>query len=374
MNATELTKALIRYNTISRNSNVEAVDFIEARMQEIGCEVERVEYLDSNGVRKANLIGRKGRHNASGKHGIAFLGHIDTVPADGWDFDPFEARIAGTKMYGRGSCDMKGSVACMLATASRYSASDLEAPIYVVVTADEEVGCIGAQAVVEQSKVFQESCPRYGIVGEPTLLKVIHGHKGIIQFLIKARGRAAHSSTGKGENANLKLIPFLSEMQEIYNTLTTDTTHFNYDFDPPFSDWNITFSDGNSAANVTPPLSTCVINYRPMPGQNSQEWIDCVQQSAEKHGLEFGIRHWGDPMLTPRDSEIVRAALEITGQDESLTVPYGTDGMVFGQCMELVVIGPGSILQAHTVDEWIELEQLEQGVSVFSQFVERFCI
>lgn len=374
MNATELTKELIRYNTISRNSNVEAVDFIEARMQEIGCEVERVEYLDSNSVRKANLIGRKGRHNASGKHGIAFLGHIDTVPADGWNFDPFEARIAGTKMYGRGSCDMKGSVACMLATASRYSASDLDAPIYVVVTADEEVGCIGAQAVVEQSRMFQEACPRYGIVGEPTLLKVIHAHKGIIQFLIKARGRAAHSSTGKGENANLKLIPFLSEMQEIYNTLTTDTKHFNYDFDPPFSDWNITFSDGNSAANVTPPLSTCVINYRPMPGQDSQVWIDRVQQSAEKHGLEFAIRHWGDPMLTPRDSKIVRAALEITGQNESLTVPYGTDGMVFGQCMELVVIGPGSILQAHTVDEWIELEQLEQGVSVFSQFVERFCL
>jgi acetylornithine deacetylase len=192
--------------------------------------------------------------------------------------------------------------------------------------------------------------------------------------VVRARGRAAHSSTGKGDNANLKLILFLSEMREVYNILTTDTTHFNYDFDPPFSDWNITISDSNSAANVTPPLSACVINYRPMPGQNPQEWIDCVRTSAEKHGLEFEIRHWGDSMHTPRDSEIVRAALEITGQDAPLTVPYGTDGMVFGQCMELVVIGPGSILQAHTVDEWIELEQLNRAVSVFSQFVERFCV
>ncbi len=374
MNATELTQDLIRYNTVSRNSNIEAVDFLESLMRKIGCEVERVEYLDPNGVRKANLIGRKGKRNSSGDHGLAFLGHIDTVPVEGWDLDPFEGRIDRTKMYGRGSCDMKGSVACMLEVASRYSASELEHPIYVVVTADEEVGCIGAKAVVERSEMFKASFPRYGIVGEPTLLKVIHAHKGVIRFVVTARGHAAHSSTGKGENANLKLIPFLSEMRKIYNTLTTDSAYFNDDFDPPFSDWNITISDGSNAANITPPLSTCMINYRPMPGQNPQEWVDRARQSAEKHGLAFDIHHWREPMVTPRDSEIVRAALEITGKDESLTVPYGTDGTVFGQHMELIVIGPGSILQAHTVDEWIELDQLDQAVSVFSQFVERFCV
>ena len=374
MNATELTKDLIRYNTVSRNSNLEASDFLESLMREIGCEVERIEYLDPNGVRKANLIGQKGKLNGSGNGGLALLGHIDTVPAEGWDFNPFEARIEGTKMYGRGSCDMKGSVACMLEVASRYSVSELEHPIYVVVTADEEVGCMGAKVVLEQSKLFKTSCPRYGIVGEPTLLKVIHAHKGVAQLIVKAHGHAAHSSTGKGENANLKLIPFLSEMREIYDILTTDARHFNDDFDPPFSDWNLTMSDGNMAANVTPPLSTCTINYRPMPGQKAQEWVERVRQSAEKYGLEFSIHHWSNPMVTPRDSEIVRAALEITGNDEPLTVPYGTDGMVFGEEMELVVIGPGSILQAHTVDEWIELDQFDQAVSVFSQFVERFCV
>lgn len=356
MNATDLTKDLIRYNTVSSNSNIEAVDFLEGLMREIDCEVERVEYMDGNGVRKANLIARKGGRSPTGNRGIAFLGHIDTVPAIGWEADAFEARIEGTKMYGRGSCDMKGSVACMVEVASRYLASDLDFPIYVVVTADEEVGCTGAKVVVEQSKMFRNDFPRYGVVGEPTTLKVIHAHKGVIQLFVKSHGRAAHSSTGEGENANLKLIPFLAEMREIYNTLTTDTRYFNDDFEPPFSDWNITMSDGNCAANMTSPLSTCTINHRPMPGQNPQEWVERARQSAEKHGLQFEVRVWCDPMSTPHDSEIIRAALEIVGDDESLTVPYGTDGMVFGQHMELVVIGPGSILQAHTADEWIELD------------------
>ena len=110
-----------------------------------------------------------------------------------------------------------------------------------------------------------------------------------------------------------------------------------------------------------------------MPGQNPQEWIDRVRESAEKHGLEFVLRAAAEPMVTPRESEVVRAALEITGEENARTVAYGTDGAVFGQLMELVVIGPGSILQAHTVDEWMELDQFPKAVSVFSQFVERFC-
>jgi len=348
------------------------MDFLTETLESIDCEVERVEYKDPAGVLKVNLIGRKGPVN--GERGLALLGHIDTVPAIGWSMDPFEARIADEKMYGRGSCDMKGSVACMLETASRYSNADLDYPLYVVVTADEEVGFHGAQAVADKSDLFKGSFPRYGVVGEPTLLGVIHAHKGIVQMAVTAHGRAAHSSTGEGDNANLKLIPFLAEMRDIYYTLTTDPKYFNDDFDPPFADWNITIDNGDCAPNITPPFSVCRINYRPMPGHDPEEWIERARRSAEKHGLEFELRASAEPMITPRESEVVRAALEITGEEDARTVAYGTDGAVFGQLMELVVIGPGSILQAHTVDEWMELDQFPKAVSVFSQFVERFCM
>jgi acetylornithine deacetylase len=373
MDAKELTVELIAHNTVSYNSNVEVMKFLRKRMLEIDCQVEWVEYVDPSGVQKVNLIGKKGGNHDPGDRGIALLGHIDTVPAIGWESNAFEARIEGTKMYGRGSCDMKGSVACMLETASKFSNSDLDYPLYVVVTADEEVGFHGAQAVADKSELFQGLFPRYGVVGEPTLLGVIHAHKGIVQMAVTAHGRAAHSSTGEGDNANLKLIPFLVEMRDIYYTLTTDSKYFNDEFDPPFSDWNITIDNGDCAPNITSPFSICRINYRPMPGQNPQEWIHRVRQSADKHGLEFELRAAAEPMVTPRESEVVRAALEITGEANAHTVPYGTDGAVFGQHMELVVIGPGSILQAHTVDEWMEVDQFPKAVSVFSQFVERFC-
>ena len=373
MNAKELTRTLIGYNTVSPRSNVEVMDFLTETLESIDCEVERVEYTDRAGVLKVNLIGRKGPVN--GERGLALLGHIDTVPAIGWSMDPFEARIADKKMYGRGSCDMKGSVACMIEVASHYAASDMKAPLYVVITADEEVGYLGATAVAEKSQMFRKhGFPKYGIIGEPTELHAVYAHKGTVRFTVTAHGRAAHSSTGEGDNANLKLIPFLAEMRDIYQELTTDTRYFNDEFTPPFTDWNITISDGECGANITSPLSVCNINYRPMPGDDSRVWIDRARDSAERHGLIFDLYIDAPPVRTPPDAEIIQAALEITGETEPRTVAYGTDATVFAQHMETVIIGPGSILQAHTVDEWMALDQFPQGVSIFSQFVKRFCV
>lgn len=373
MNAIELTKTLISYDTVSPKTNVEVMDFLTGTLESIGCEVERVEYTDPAGTLKVNLIGRKGRN--SGKRGLALLGHIDTVPAIGWSENPFEARIVGDKMYGRGSCDMKGSVACMIEVASRYDASELHAPLYVVITADEEVGYFGARAVAEKSEMFKKhGFPQYGVVGEPTELKAVYAHKGAVRFSVTAHGRAAHSSTGEGDNANLKLIPFLSEMREIYQELTTDKQYYNSEFTPPFTDWNITISDGECTANITAPRSVCNINYRPMPGDDPQIWIERGRDAAEKYGLEFDLFINAGPVRTPPDADIIQAALEITEDTKPHTVAYSTDAAIFSKHMETVIIGPGSILQAHTVDEWMALDQFEKGSSIFSQFVDKFCV
>ncbi len=374
MNAIELTKTLIGYDTVSPNSNVEVMDFLTQTLESVGCEVERVEYNDPAGVLKVNLIGRKGPNN--GQRGLALLGHIDTVPAIGWSENPFEARIVDGKMYGRGSCDMKGSVACMIAVASRYDASNLHAPLYVVITADEEVGYFGATAVAEKSDMFNNihGFPQYGVVGEPTELKAVYAHKGAVRFSVTAYGRAAHSSTGEGDNANLKLIPFLAEMRDIHQELMSDPQYFNSEFTPPYTDWNITISDGECTANITAPKSVCNINYRPMPGDDIQYWIDRGRDAAEKYGLEFDLFINAGPVRTPPDAEIIKAALEITRDTKPHTVAYSTDAAKFSKHMETVIIGPGSILQAHTVDEWMALDQFEKGIDIFSQFVDRFCV
>ena len=373
MEVVNLTQKLISYNTVSHYSNLEVMDLIQHLMEEMGCNVERIEYTDKNGVIKANIIAQKGNVDTDLGKGIALMGHIDTVPADGWDLDPFEGRVNGNKIYGRGSCDMKGSVACMIEVISRYSVNELKSPLYLVVTADEEIGSTGAQIVAEKSEMFNKNFPRFGIIGEPTMLQVIRAHKGVIQFVVKSHGRFGHSSTGEGENANLNIIPFLNEMKEIHNRLVSDPQYFNYDFNPPFSDWNITISDGNTAANVTPALSTCTVTYRPMPGHDPQYWLELAKQHADKYDLEMETLCWREPMMTSTNSDLVQSALDITKTKQALTVPYGTDGVIFGKYMDLVVVGPGSISQAHTIDEWIELDQLKQGVNVFSQFVDRFC-
>ncbi len=369
MDVVELTKDLIGLPSVSSDSNAGVSDFLAERFRELDFEVEYVEYQDAKGVRKVSVVGKKG----PGGGGLGLFGHSDVVPAEGWEFDPFAAFEKEGRLYGRGSCDMKGPNACMLVAAEPFKASDLERPITMVFTADEEIGCGGAKAVAGRSRLFLEDGPEYGIIAEPTVMRVVHAHKGIVILKAVARGVPAHSSTGQGVNANLKMIPFLAEMKEIYDRLTTDETCFNYDFKPPFSDWNIGVSDGGVPTNITAPKSTCTINYRPMPGQDMEGLVQEFRDACGRHGLEAQVSTEGGPFFTPPDSPIVRAALEVTGQEKAATVSYGTDGMIFGPHLESILLGPGDIAQAHTIGEWIEIDQLHQAVDVYRKLIERFC-
>jgi len=372
MNVIDITKKLIKVKSISVESNIKIANLLEKMLEELDFEVERIEYKDNNNVLKVNLVGIKGPKKS--ETGIVLSGHMDTVSAKGWDKDPFQPHIENGKIYGRGSCDMKGSVASILVASSLYEKSGLQNPLFVFLSSDEEIGCFGAESIVNQSEIFGKLRPRYGVICEPTSMEIVNAHKGAIQFVNTAYGKAAHSSTGKGFNANLKMIPFLSDMKDVYEELTTNEEFFDYDFDPPFSDWNITFDDDNTPPNVTVPRSHSIINYRPMPKHDIEKWIQIVEDSGKKHDVEIEVRRIGEPLFTPVDSKLVKLGLEILGKTETKTVPYGTDGMKFGKFMELIVVGPGNIEQAHTVDEWVEISQLNQAVDVYSEFIKQFCL
>ncbi|MFQ6042728.1 MAG: M20 family metallopeptidase [Candidatus Poribacteria bacterium] len=386
MDVIELTKDLISYNSTSAISNIEIADFLTEQLTALHFEIERIEYEDENNVRKVNLVAKKGKvcpdcigiNSAIPRigrgDGIALLGHTDAVPAEGWDFDPFSAFIEGGKLYGRGSSDMKGAIACMLCAVEQFRDAEFIHPCYLFFTSDEEIGCGGAKAIARTSQMFHQSHPRYGVIGEPTSLRVINSHKGAVLFIATAKGKAAHSSTGRGVNANLKMIPFLSEMRNIYEMLTTNEEYFNRAFDPPFSDWNIGVNDGNTPPNVTAPLSRCTINFRPMPGHDTDAFITKVQEVAKQHDIEVEVRRYGEPLLTPIDSQIVQTALELTGEKETGTVPYGTDALALGSQMELILIGPGDITQSHTVGEWVEIDQLYKAIDIYGKFIKKFCI
>lgn len=370
----ELTQDLIAYPSVSLTSNVPVTRYLIGILKSLKFEIEELPYTDVNGVAKLSIVAKLGK----GKGGLSLMSHDDVVPAfaaDGWKGNPFAGRMHQGKLYGRGSCDMKGPLAATLCAAARFKATDLKAPLYIAITSDEEIAARGAWEVTRKSKFFREASAGYGLICEPTRLRVVHAHKGALYLEIRSRGRAAHTSTLKGVNANIAMIPFLQEMKAIHELVLRSRRYRNEEFTPPHSEWSIGINDHNIATNVTPVQSVCTISYRPMPGAPVDDLVERTRRCAAKHGLKFAVKFAGNPLYTPPDSPLVRTALQLTGTRSSATVPYGTDGLAFSTRMKnLVVLGPGDIAQAHTVGEWVEIGQLHQAVDLYSRFIDHVCV
>ncbi|HET6424542.1 MAG TPA: M20/M25/M40 family metallo-hydrolase [Planctomycetaceae bacterium] len=375
MDVTELAAELIAVRSVSAESNVAVSDVVERVLRGDDFETERLEYDDANSVRKACIVGRKGPSTTGG---LAFFCHTDVVPAETWNGPnggPFSPGVHHGRLYGRGSCDMKGPLAAAITAANRFSSNELKAPIYVIATADEEVGSRGAAEVAERSALFQQlvQSDARGVITEPTELQVVYAHKGVYCLQITSRGRAAHSSTRLGVNANLAMIPFLAEMKQIHDETLTDPKWLNEEFDPPWISWNIGINDHTPAVNITAPHSVCTIAFRPMPGQKPDELVERVRQAALRCGLEFEARVTAGPLYTDPQSPYVRETLTLVGGTEAKTVAYGTDGVMLSAVQNLIVLGPGSIQQAHTDDEFIALDALQAGVELYTRMVRHWC-
>ena len=377
--ALEYARSLVAVPSVSRDSNGPVSDVVEQHLRALGFQIERQEFLDPHGASKVNVIGRKGPCGEPGAGGLAYFSHTDVVPADTWsivEHGPFEPTVRNGRLYGRGSCDMKGSLACMLAAADCLRDAKLHAPLYIVCTADEEVGFHGARQVAESSSLYREmvAAQSRAIIGEPTELQVVYAHKGIYGFRVISHGRAAHSSTRDGVNANLAMIPFLMEMKRIHDETLSDPAWRNDDFDPPWISWNIGINDHHCAVNITAPESVCTVYFRPMPGQDGDLLIAQARTAAAECGLDFHLECRGLPLSGDPHSEFVRDTLRIAGQPTARTVSYGTDGVCFTDLQQILVLGPGSIQQAHTDDEWIALSQLDAGTAIYEQMVRRWCL
>lgn len=374
MTALDYTRELVAFDSISLKSNCDVTDYVQQTLTKLGFETERLEYNDQSGVRKASVVGKRGR----GVGGMAYFGHTDVVPADDWKFaehGPFQPTVKDGRLYGRGSCDMKGSVACALAAAERTASAGLSQPLYIGCTSDEEVGYLGAEQVAKESRLFAEMVQHgtRGVIGEPTKLEVVYAHKGVCGLVATSRGRAAHSSTREGKNANLAMIPYLVEMKAIHDDTETDPAWRHAEFDPPTVCWNIGINDHTRAVNITPPQSVCTIYFRPMPGQDATVLIERARRAAAANGLEFEVKINAQPLYIDPGSPYVREALELAGRAKATTVSYGTDGAMFGALRNMIVCGPGDIAQAHTHDEFITLEALERGTALFERMMRRWC-
>jgi acetylornithine deacetylase len=375
MQALEYLQELIPFSSVSSESNSEITDCVEKWLVTLGFEVERLDYPDERGVTKSCVLGRKGPGTGCG---LAYFGHTDVVPVNSWSFaksGPWVPQIVNGRIYGRGSCDMKGSLACMLAAVEAMRSETLSAPLYFVATADEEIGMDGAKTIVKKSRLYRDivTSQTRAIIGEPTQLDVVHAHKGGRAIRVTSIGRAAHSSTGLGINANIQLIPFLTEIGRINQELESSPSWNDGRFSPPTPTLNLLIRDTNTGVNITSARSECTLYFRPMPGQDADGMVDRIRQLAHQYGLGFELLFSGSALYTDPQSPFIRDLLELTSQTMSRTVAYGTDGAVLTELKNVAVFGPGDIAQAHTDDEWISLEQLELGTRLYQQCIQRWC-
>ncbi len=374
MKALRYLRRMIRFDSTSHRSNRYIAKYLEIKLQKHGFFIEKIPYKDVNKVPKVNLVAKKG----TGQGGLAYFGHMDVVPAPLWftkKVTPFEPVISEGRLYGRGACDMKGSLACVLDAAQQIPFEKMQQPLYLVFTADEEIGFGGAKKVVEESKLYREMVDHgtVAVIGEPTQLQIVHAHKGSYTMRFRTTGKAAHSSTREGKNANWQMIPFMYELWKIREETETIMDWHDDRFDPGTLSMNLIVSDANSAVNVTSPRCDVQVYIRPMPNMNCETLLQRITQVAKKHDIAMIVKKnceafWSDP-----NSELVKKSQAIMSTDQVHTVGYATDGGVLSEIDQKIVFGPGNIAQAHTNQEYISLDQMRLGIAAYTQLIRHYC-
>lgn len=373
-----LTK-LVAFNTEPSRSNLELLDWVESYLATYGVTAKRVYNEDCT---KANLYATVG---PMVEGGVVLSGHTDVVPIDGqvWDTPAFEVTIKDGRAYGRGTCDMKGFVAATLAALPDMMAADLQRPIHFAFTYDEELGCIGAPSLV--AELVQELPPIDAVVvGEPTNMRVIESHKGMMAGHVEIIGRDAHSSMPQlGVDANLAAHQWMTDIiaaTEAFKTRAQDDSPFA----PPFSTINIGTLQGGAATNIV--AGTCTIGWsaRVMDHddpaqiiaelQSATDRIDAQLKSADEAcGATLSIATQVPalrPDVPPVAADMARA---FTGDNQrNKVVSFATEGGQFQDGgYSAVVCGPGSIEQAHKPNEFIDLSELDACDAFLHKVIER---
>ncbi|MBK1782108.1 acetylornithine deacetylase [Advenella sp. WQ 585] len=364
------TKKLIGFDTTSRYSNLELIEYINAYLSR--CGVESFLVFNEDG-KKANLFGTIPSVTGERlKGGLVLSGHTDVVPVDGqdWNSEPFVAKEHEGRLYGRGACDMKGFIGTVLALVPEFTKARLKAPLHLAFSFDEEIGCLGAPLLLKE--LAQKGIKPAGcIVGEPTSMRPVVAHKGISAYKCIVHGCAAHSSlTPVGINA----IEYAARIICMFRDLTDEIKQkgpFDEYFDVPFTTGQTSTIQGGNAINTVPAHCEFLFEYRTLPAQSPTEILariesyinDVLVPQMKKENPDAGIeliKLAGAPgMETAEKEAIMQLVRGLTKETDIAKVAYATEGGLFQQAgIPTVICGPGSIEQAHKANEYIALEQL----------------
>ena len=369
-NAIKILSDLISFRTVSGENNEKLIDYCENILKALGASSFRT-FDDEK--KRFNLFSTLKAKKVNGKKPIILSGHTDVVPVSKtWSTDPFKATIKKDKLYGRGSCDMKGFIACSLAYAPMFSKANLDRDIHFSFTFDEETACQGAPLLIEELKkrnIKNGMC----IVGEPTNMKIIDAHKGCYEYTTHFQGLAGHGSApDKGVNAVEYAVKFVNKLLELRETLKSKAPKDSI-FDPPYTTLQIGGMEGGIARNVIADkcnvdweLRTVVkddgifvnkeidkfVNEKLLPDMKKIYPSSSIKKEVIGEIIGF---------YRNKKSDACELISNITGDNSRNVVSFGTEAGLFQEIgISTVVCGPGSIEQAHKVDEFIELSQIKK--------------
>ena len=364
---TELLSKLVSFDTTSRNSNLALIGYIR-------------EYLDAHGVpyrvstdatgEKANIHAIIGPQQAGG---VALSGHVDTVPVDGqaWSADPFALRRDNGRLYARGAADMKGFVAACLAAVPDFNARNLARPLHLFISYDEEVGCHGAQRLIEDLDASGLK-PALCVVGEPSGMQPILAHKGKLNLRVSVRGLPGHSSEpAKGVNAIHAAGEAIAYVAAEARRLAKEGP-FADGFDPPHTTIHIGTMQGGTILNIIPEHCEFIMEWRTIPGDDATRHVERMQHSLRRTiepamhavnrstGFNFEVTTTMPGLSLDPDHPLTSIVKQLTGSNSTGKVSYGTEGGYYQDAgIPTIICGPGHIAQAHQPDEWIAQEQLD---------------
>lgn len=381
--AREILKDLVAFPVYGGQNNLQIIDFISAYLDEQGVAYQLVPNEDGN---KAALHCRIGPPVDGG---LILSGHTDVVPVEGqaWDSDPFLLTEKDGKLYARGSCDMKGFIACCLTNVSAMLAANLKKPLYFAFSYDEEIGCLAGPALVKAIKKDYEETPKYAIIGEPSMLQPIVGQKGICVFETTIVGSAGHSSRIRQEVSALhtaaRLITWLDEkMDRLIAAGRLDDR-----FTPNHTSLHAGMIRSGIAPNVIADHSVFHWDMRTIPQDDVeaiyQEFLDYSHALEKELQKRFAgariktVKHHPavPPLDTPEHLSVVELIKRLSGVNKLNTVSYAAEAGQFAQGgFESVICGPGDIAQAHRANEFISIEQLNKGVAFIQKLIKEFSV
>ncbi len=365
MQAIDILSRLIAFDTTSRNANMALVGYIGDLLTSAGLTPLTVPNSDGT---KANLFVTVGPDNPGG---ILLSGHTDVVPVDGqsWTKPPFSLSQTDGKLYGRGTADMKGFVACAIAAVLQGAKRQLKTPLHLALSYDEEIGCLGVRSLID---VLAQAPlkPRLCIVGEPTGMAVATGHKGKTALRATCTGQEGHSALAPNYTNALHLGADLTNLIRAEQALLQNAGNQDPDYDVAFTTLHVARIQGGTAANIVP--NHCEVDFEirnlatddPMAiiarlKSRANEIVDRARKVSPVADIAFEITNTYPGLSTAPDADAVQFVKSLTGANGTIKVAYGTEGGLFSQRLgiQTVICGPGSMAQGHRPDEFLTLEQ-----------------